>query len=106
MPRSCSSTTIRAALFDGPRIFHDLMRMYGLDKPVWVNETNAIPWDDPAAPLTRAHFRATQDEQANYLVQATAYALAGGVDRMAVYKMVDDSQLQKHVDQAFGMIRA
>jgi hypothetical protein len=93
-------------LFDAPRIFRDLMRSHGCEKAVWVNETNVVPWDDPVAPLTRAHFRATLDEQANYLVQATAYALAGGVQRMAVYKMVDDPHLVKNVEQAFGMVRA
>ena len=95
-------------LFDGPRIFHELMREYGLrsSKPVWVNETNVVPWDDPVAPLPREHFRATQDEQANYLVQAVAYALAGDVARLAVFKMVDDSPLVKNFDQAFGMVRA
>ena len=94
-------------LFDAPRIFADLMHMHGLpNKPVWVNETNVVPWDDPVAPLTPEHFRATQDEQANYLIQATAYALAGGVNRLAVFKMVDDYPLVKHVEQAFGMVRA
>jgi hypothetical protein len=93
-------------LFDGPRIFRDLMRIQGLSKPVWVNETNVVPWDDPDAPLSRAHFRATQDEQANYLVQAIAYALAAGVERVAVFKMLDDSPLIKTVEQAFGMVRA
>ena len=93
-------------LFDGPRIFRNLMSKYGLRKPVWVNETNVVPWDDDCAPLTRAHFRATQDEQANFLVQALAYALAGGVQRVAVYKLLDDSPLTKNVDQAFGMVRA
>jgi hypothetical protein len=93
-------------LFDAPRIFHDLMHAHGFDKPVWVNETNVVPWDDPAAPLTRDHFRATQAEQANYLVQAIAYALAGGVERVAVYKMLDDSPILKNVEQGFGMVRA
>ena len=95
-------------LFDGPRIFRQLMAEYGIvpAKPVWVDETNVVPWDDPVAPLTRAHFRATQDEQANYLVQAVAYALAGDVARLAVFKMVDDSPLIKNVEQAFGMVRA
>jgi hypothetical protein len=93
-------------LFDGPRIFGDLMRKYGISKPVWVNETNAVPWDDDAAPLSRAHFRATLDEQSSFLVQAVAYALAGGVQRVAIYKMLDDSPLIKGVEQAFGMVRA
>ncbi len=93
-------------LFDAPRIFRDVMFKFGIRKPVWVNETNVVPWDDPVAPLTRAHFRATQDEQASFLVQAVAYALAGGVQRVAVYKMLDDSPLIKNVEQAFGMVRA
>jgi len=93
-------------LFDAPRIFRQILHAHGLDKPAWVNETNVVPWDDPVAPLTRDHFRATQDEQANYLIQAVAYALAGGVERLAVYKMVDDTPLVKHVEQAFGMVRA
>ena len=73
---------------------------------MWVNETNVVPWDDDAAPLSRAHFRATQDEQASFLVQALAYALAGGVQRVAVYKMLDDSPILRNVEQAFGMVRA
>src|SRR4029077_10894466 len=95
-------------LFDAPRIFQDIMRAHGLvkPKPIWVNETNVVPWDDPVAPLTRAHFRATQEEQANYLVQAMAYGLASGIERVAVYKMLDDSPLIKNVEQAFGMVRA
>ncbi len=93
-------------LFDAPRIFRDIMFSYRLRKPVWVNETNVVPWDDDAAPLSRAHFRATQDEQASFLVQALAYALAGGVQRVAVYKMLDDSPILRNVEQAFGMVRA
>lgn len=93
-------------LFDAPRIFHGLMRSYGFDRPVWVNETNVVPWDDPVAPLRREHYRGTMDEQASYLVQATAYGLAAGIDRLAVYKMVDDAGLKKGVEQAFGMVRA
>lgn len=93
-------------LFDAPRIFSDLMRLRGIRKPIWVNETNVVPWDDPQAPLTREHFRATQDEQVNYLVQALAYALAAGVERVAVFKMLDDSPLLKNVEQGFGLVHA
>ena len=39
-------------LFDASRIFQDLMRTHGIfNKPVWINETNVVPWDDPVAPL-------------------------------------------------------
>lgn len=93
-------------LFDAPRVFHGLMRGAGFDKPVWVNETNVVPWDDPVAPLSREHYRATLGEQADYLVQATAYGLAAGIERLAVFKMEDDAGLRKGVEQAFGMVRA
>lgn len=92
-------------LFDAPRVFRDIMRGYNLEKPVWVNETNVVPWDDPAAPLSRAHYRATMDEQASYLVQATAYSLASGVERLAIYKLLDDANIKKGVEQAFGFVR-
>ena len=94
-------------LFDVPRVFQRLMRDQGIDppKPVWVNETNVVPWDDPVAPLSRAHYRATMDEQASYLIQAVSYALATGTDHMAVFKWVDDNGLRKGVEQAFGMLR-
>ena len=92
-------------LFDAPATYRQIMRRFGINKPVWVNETNAVPWDDPAAPLTRDHFRVTQDEQATYLVQAIAYAFAGGVERLAVYKMVDDGPLRRGIEQGFGLVR-
>ena len=40
-------------LFDAPLYFKQVMRSYGIEKPVWINETNAVPWDDPASPLAR-----------------------------------------------------
>lgn len=79
-------------LFDAPSYFKETMAAHGMDKPVWVNETNAVPWDDPASPLTRARFRVTQEEQASYLIQAFASAIAAGVERIAVYKMLDDPE--------------
>jgi hypothetical protein len=95
-------------LFDVPRVFQRLMRDQGIDppKPVWMNETNVVPWDDPVAPLSRAHYRASMDEQASYLIQALAYALASNTDHVAVFKWVDDNGLRSNVEQAFGMLRA
>jgi hypothetical protein len=93
-------------LFDAPLAFHAIMRGRGFDKPIWINETNVVPWDDPVAPLSAEHFRSTQDEQASYLVQATAYALASGVSHMEVFKLLDDPYFHNGVDQAFGFVRA
>lgn len=95
------------ALFDVPRVFQRIMADHGVDpvKPIWVNEINVVPWDDPIAPLTAEHYRGTMDEQASYLVQALAHAMAAGVDHVAVFKWVDDNGLKKNVEQAFGMLR-
>lgn len=93
-------------LFEAPRLFHQIMQSYGFDKPIWINETNVVPWNDPSLPLTRDFYRATLDEQASYLVQAAAYALAAGIDKLEVFKMMDDPHLQPGRDQAFGMVRA
>ncbi|MBI4320019.1 MAG: hypothetical protein HY675_16130 [Chloroflexi bacterium] len=92
------------ALYDIPMLFHRIMNQYGFDKPVWINETNVAPWNDPAGPLTRDRFRATLDEQASFVVQAAAYALASGVDRISFYKMRDEPVLAQG-REAFGLVR-
>jgi hypothetical protein len=94
------------ALLEVPARFREMMRPYGLEKPIWVNEANVVPWDDPSSPLPRTDYRATLDEQSSYLVQATAYALAAGVERLAVYKLRDDDDLdRKPVPRAYGLVR-
>lgn len=93
------------SLYDIPRELQWAMAQYGLEKPIWINETNVVPHDDPAAPLSREHFRATLQEQASYVVQAIAYAMAAGVQRVAFYKMQDDFDLRPG-QQAFGLVRA
>lgn len=90
-------------LYDGPTTFHDIMAKYGIKKPIWINETNVVPWDDPIGPMPRDFYRATQEEQASYMIQAIAYALAAGVDRLAVYKMRDDLVLPGN--ELFGLVR-
>ncbi len=81
------------ALYDVPRLYRKLMAERGLDKPIWVNETNVIPYDDPTNAGTGydlpTGMRCTLDDQASYVLQAFGLALAGGVERMAVYKAVD-----------------
>jgi len=66
-----------------------LLADYGLDKPIWVNETNASPDSDPLWPLVRPCWRVSLEEQAAFLLQSFALALASGAERVAVYKWVD-----------------
>ena len=67
---------------------------YGVDKPVWLLELNAMPTDDVAIPCADRHARApiqtTMEQQAAYAVQALALAAAVGYQRISFYQMVDD----------------
>ncbi|GAB4403527.1 MAG: hypothetical protein Kow00123_14710 [Anaerolineales bacterium] len=80
------------------------MRRYGLDKPIWLDETNAPPFDDPQHPVAHPRFRVTLSEQRAFLVQAFALALASGVERVAVYKMSDRPSIELW-EEPFGMVR-
>src|SRR5579862_7164490 len=81
------------ALRDVPILYHQFMTARGFDKPIWVPETNVIPYDDPVnagGPLsTPADMRASLGDQASFIIQAYALGLAAGVDRIEVYKMKD-----------------
>jgi hypothetical protein len=65
------------------------LRACGLNKPVWVNETNASPDSDPQWPLVRPRWRVNLEEQAGFLLQSFALALSAGAERVAVYKWMD-----------------
>jgi hypothetical protein len=62
---------------------------HGLQKPVWVNETNASPDSDPEWPLVRPRWRVSLEEQASFLLQSFALALSSGAERIGVYKLKD-----------------
>jgi hypothetical protein len=65
------------------------MSARGLNKPIWINETNVAPWDDPSNPMPRGGFRATLDQQASFIIQAFASGLAAGAERISVYPFTD-----------------
>jgi len=63
------------------------------EQAIWINETNAAPTDDPQWQVERPVFQLDLDQQASYIVQASALALASGVERLAVYKLFDQNLL-------------
>jgi hypothetical protein len=81
-----------------------IMFVRGIEKPIWVNETNASPNLDPEWPVARSQFQITLDQQAAFIVQSFALALAAGAERVAVYKFAD-GQLPQGAE-SFGLIRA
>ena len=85
------------------RTFRDILRRHGLDKPIWINETNAAPDRDPAWPVNRPNFHVTLEQQSAFLLQAFALGLAAGAERIAVYKLIDPALPPGGED--FGLLR-
>jgi hypothetical protein len=81
------------------------MREHGFDKPLWLTETNAAPSTDPAWPVTSPTFAITLDEQAHFIIQSLAMALAGGANRVAIYKMADVPADRAANPEPFGLVR-
>jgi hypothetical protein len=86
-------------------IFRQAMLEHGLDKPIWINETNAAPSHDPARPVHNPRFVISLDEQASYIIQACALGLAAGVERIAVYKMIDKPGDVHANPEPYGLVR-
>ncbi len=84
---------------------HETMRTFGFDKPVWLVETNAAPSLDPAWPVPEPKFNVTLDDQAAFMVQALAMGLAGGAERIAVYKLADTPGDHAANPEPFGLVR-
>ncbi|MBV9579505.1 MAG: hypothetical protein JO057_13035 [Chloroflexi bacterium] len=72
-------------------IVKNIQKQHGIDKPVWLTETNAMPSDDASVscPHADAAIQTTMNEQADYGVQAFAMAAAAGYQRFEFYQMVD-----------------
>ncbi len=71
--------------------YRQMLFHFGLtDKEMWFDEYNASPRLDPLTPYD-APFHVNLDQQADFIVQASATALAAGIDRLAVYRLYDDN---------------
>jgi hypothetical protein len=75
-------------------VFKAIQQKYGIDKPIWLTETNAMPSDDASVPCAaqqaqNAFVKTTMQQQAAYAAQAYALAAAAGYQRIEFYQMVD-----------------
>ena len=77
------------AVYDIVQEFRKMMAAHGLDKPIWINETNAPPSQDPQDPVPDTVFHVTMDEQASFIIHSFALAIAADVERIAIYKLID-----------------
>ena len=77
------------------RVRENLSR-YGLTRPVWLNENGVPVWDDYPGPTWAAsdpgarNLRATQQQQAAFVIQSAAYAWAEGADVVIFHQLYDD----------------
>jgi hypothetical protein len=73
-----------------------VLRHYGLDRPVWLNESGAPVWDDYPGPTWTGNspsgrqYRVTQEEQALYVIQSTVLAWQAGADVVFIFQLYDD----------------
>ena len=68
---------------------------YELDKPIWLNESGTPVWDDYPGPVwartpDERLLRSTQQQQAWFFIQSSAYALAEGADVIFFHQLYDD----------------
>ena len=85
--------------------FQEIMRVRGLAHPIWLVETNAPPYDDPDWPVPDPALAVSSTEQAAFIPQALASALAGGAERIGVYKLRDTEGDRAANPEPFGLLR-
>jgi hypothetical protein len=94
-----------AQVFDLIQFFIGLMRQRGMAQPIWLLETNVPPFDDPVWPVANPFLKATLAEQAAFMPQVIASALAAGAQRIAIYKLKDNETDRAANPEPFGLIR-
>jgi hypothetical protein len=74
-------------------VIKSIQKQHGIDKPVWLTETNAMPSNDTSisCPHSDTPVPTTMEQQAEYAVQAFAMAAAAGYQRFEFYQMVDQN---------------
>ena len=92
-------------IYDLVTLFRDIMAQRGLDKPLWLVETNAPPHDDPSWRVPNWTLSVTVNEQAAFMPQAVAAALAAGAQRIGVYKLIDTPDDRAANPEPFGLLR-
>lgn len=71
------------------------LRAYGINRPIWVNETGVSVWNDYPGPtwVTSREQRirlATTDQQAYFFITSAAYAWSEGADKVFFHQLYDD----------------
>lgn len=93
------------SIYDITQTMTQLLRRNGLRQPIWINELNAPPSNDPLNSWTAPLFVTELEQQASFIVQASALGLAAGAERLGIYKLVDFPAYPAGFP-AYGLIRS
>lgn len=91
-------------VYSGTLALRDRLRARGLSQPIWITETNVAAWDDrPVRGADPRPYRwsARGEEQAAFVVEALAYAVAADVGRIYLYRASDTGEAE-----AWGLLQA
>jgi outer membrane biosynthesis protein TonB len=95
-----------ALVYDVIQEFHAIVAAHGIPrKPIWLVETNAPPIDDDTWRVPNWTLSVIQNEQAAFIPQAFALALAAGAERIAIYKLKDTETDRAANPEPFGLVR-
>ncbi len=83
--------------------WRQIMRDHGVDKPIWMSETNVAPRDDRVAPAFPANHNTLLANQPDFLVDAFAAGLGLGLPRIEVYRMLDPQHI--YPEHPNGLVR-
>lgn len=92
------------SIYDIIQSFYGAMGGHGMWKPIWLMEANAPPINDPDWPVSNWTLSVTLDEQAAFMPQMMASALAAGAQRIAVFKLKDTADDRAANPEPFGLI--
>ena len=88
-------------------LFKDIQGRHGMDRPLWLTETNAMPSDDRTVDCWERHstdpWQTTQQEQAAFAVQGLAIAAAAGYEHIAWWRLVDGRPCAQ--ERVWGAVR-
>lgn len=87
-------------------LYREVQRSFGLEKPVWLVETNAAPSSDESRLVANPTFEVSLHEQAAYIPQALSLGLAAGADRIGIYKLLDTPGDLAANPEPFGLVRS
>jgi len=79
----------------------------GFPKEIWIDELNAHPTEDVDWSISNPYIEVRLSQQADFLIQATALAMAAGAQRVGVYRLYDNVSdvLAGTSNAAWGLIR-